>query len=82
MTDEAANPPVTETDALSAIPSEPVQGPIDLVMDQVMQMLAIGGPVVAILLAMSPGRNHHHLCKTDAVFLGPVESGNLWPATL
>ena len=53
MTDEASGLPVTDTGPLSDMPLEPVQGPMDLVMNQAMNMLDIGGPVVAILFVMS-----------------------------
>lgn len=43
----------TETGPLSDLSLVPVQGPIDLALAPVMEMLEIGGPVVAILLAMS-----------------------------
>ena len=53
MTDAASGSPITETDTLLNTPVEPVQGPVGLFVDQITDMLAIGGPVVAILLVLS-----------------------------
>ena len=53
MNDEASSASVTETGTLSDIPLDPVQGPVELLVDQAMGMLEIGGPVVAILFVMS-----------------------------